>query len=235
MYRSIVRSLKRLDDLLEIAVLGAFRFAGTRRGLMLIASLVAIVAMRPSAPAPRMEPPPAVSAQDLEQELADLDLEDDPVASTAPVSFELECVTGAHGDHAGMVRFGGRVYPARPGSLIPSDGAPLFVVTRVDCNAVEAYDWMARQSVTVRETRRAGPSGPASLPLEFKVTALAGDDAETVGVLSYQGESFVVQRGSRVPDCGDSVFEVLDLDDSSVTIRDLWSGRKIRRAHALLD
>lgn len=235
MHRPILRTLERLDDLLEFAVFAAFRFLASRRGLMVLASVAAVVAMRGTPEPPSPAGPPAVSAQDLERELADLDLDDASVMGVQPVRFALECVTGAHGQHAAQVRFASRTYTARPGSLIPADGAPLFVVTRVDCNSIEAYDWMARQNVTAREEHRAGPGGPPALSLDFKVTAMAGDADDPVAVLSYRGESFVVQRGSRVPDCGDSAFEVLGLDHGSITIRDLWSGRKVRRELALFN
>lgn len=236
MSSKILRALARLDDLAEIAVLSLFGFLRTRRGLM-VAGLIGLAWIaKPTPPAdmPALIAPedvPGMTAQDLEDELRALDIDDDRILSVQPVRFEVESVTGSHPEHGAIVRWQGRTYPVRAGSLIPSDGAPSFVVTRVDCSTVEAYDWNAHRSVTIREARRAGPSGPAEV--RFRLSALAGDDPDPVGVLEYRGENFIVHRGSRVPDCGDSAFEVLDLSKQTIILRDLWTGQKIRRSLAI--
>lgn len=154
MARNIMRFLARLDDVLELLVVSAFRFAFSRRGAALagvaLIGFAAYAALRP-APDQGLEPgalAPAVSGinpSEIDDQLSDLDLD---AAAQQPVQVTVDAIVGRHGDHTALVTYDGRSYRARPGTLIPQDGPPAFVITRVGCESVEAYDWNARQSVT---------------------------------------------------------------------------------------
>lgn len=153
MARNFLRFLARLDDLLELAVVSLYRFARTRRvafftGICLIAA--AGVMWSGSHPPDQGlkdgDLVPAMAGPDLDAQLTVLEL-DENLLSVRPVNIRVDAIVGRHGDHCALVTYQGRSYRARPGTLIPQDGPPAFVVTRVACESVEAYDWMARQTV----------------------------------------------------------------------------------------
>lgn len=155
MARKILRFLARCDDVLEVLVRAAFRFAFSRRGAAVAGTaLIAYAALAHFSPPPDqgLQPgalAPAVSGvnqAELDDTLSDLDLD----AAAQPVTISVDAIVGRHGDHTALVTHEGRSYRARPGTLIPQDGPPRFVITRVGCESVEAHDWNARQSVTAR-------------------------------------------------------------------------------------
>ena len=151
MARKLLRFLGRVDDVLEVIVVAAFRFAFSRRGLGLagVCLIAWGVHAYMSPPDQGLEPGalvPAVSGvnPELDENLSELDLD----AAAKPVEITVDAIVGRHGDHTALVTYLGRSYRARPGTLLPQDGPPSFVITRVGCDSVEAYDWVARQSVT---------------------------------------------------------------------------------------
>lgn len=167
MARKILRFLARVDDVAEVLVFAIARQIFSRRGALVAGvALLGWAAVAWYTPAPvdqGLEPGalvPAVSgvnnAADLEDQLSDLDLD----AAAKPVDITVDAIVGRHGDHTALVTFEGRSYRARPGTLLPQDGPPSFVITRVGCDSVEAYDWTARQSVTARYERPANNEIP---------------------------------------------------------------------------
>jgi len=153
MARKILRFLGRLDDLLELACVSTFRFFVSRRGALLAALLAGAVGYvwwhQP--PEQKLEPGalvPALAVNDLDREISDLQLDDTPLVPPRPVQISVDAIVGRHGDHSALITYDGRSYRARPGTLLPPDGPPSFVVTRVSCNSVEAYDWQSRRSIT---------------------------------------------------------------------------------------
>lgn len=154
MARKIVRFLARVDDVLEVVVMSMIRFAFSRRGAILAslmaAGLVATLMIGSRPPDQGLQDGalvPALTGPDLDAQIADLELDDENLLGVRPVTITVDAIVGRHGDHAALVTYQGRSYRARPGTLIPQDGPPSFVVTRVGCDSVEAYDWMARQTV----------------------------------------------------------------------------------------
>ena len=148
MARRILRLLFRLDDLLELAVHAFVRFARTLTGAATIAACLLAGALLWSARPPDQHLKdgalvPAISGgPEAEVQLPDLDL-----LPIQPVRITVDAIVGRHCDHCALVSYHGRSYRARPGTLIPQDGPPSFVITRVGCESVEAYDWSARETV----------------------------------------------------------------------------------------
>ena len=164
MARTIKRFLSRVDDVLEVVLASVIRFLFSRRGVAVLALLAAAEAYSWwHQPPQNLEVGalvPAISGTnpndpDLERQLSELDLD-----APQPVSISVDAIVGRHGDHSALVTYQGRSYRARPGTLIPQDGPPSFVITRVSCNSVEAYDWNARQSVKSSWTPPVQPELP---------------------------------------------------------------------------
>ena len=160
MARNFIRFLARADDVLELVLLSALRFAFSRRGVLVAGLCLVGYAAQAYVTTPAQDQGltpgalvPAVSGTNPDESLYDLDL--DEALPTKPVEITVDAIVGRHGEHAALVSYQGRSYRARPGTLVPQDGPPSFVITRVGCDSVEAYDWMARQNVTAGYTKPA--------------------------------------------------------------------------------
>ena len=61
---------------------------------------------------------------------------------------------------------------------------------------------------------------PVVLPVSFRVDALAVDGPHRVAVVDYEGQSYIVQEGTSVPDNAAPAFTVKALTDTQVTVFD---------------
>lgn len=153
MLRPTLRFLARVDDLLELVVRSLFRFAVTRRGALLAglgligaASVMWVVHHRPGQGPRPGALVPALAGPDLDLELQELRL-DESLFQAKPAAIDVDVIAGRHGNHCGLVTYQGRCYRVRPGTLLPQDGPPSLVITQVSCDSVQAYDWVARQTI----------------------------------------------------------------------------------------
>ena len=61
---------------------------------------------------------------------------------------------------------------------------------------------------------------PIIPPVEFTVTALAVDGANRVAVIEFQGQTYIAQEGTKIPDTGTPSIEVKTLTDEKVVVVD---------------
>ena len=74
------------------------------------------------------------------------------------------------------------------------------------------------------------PPPPAPLPpVNFKVNALAVDGAQRVAVVEFEGQSYIVQPGTAVPDASTPAFTVKEVTDTEVKVWDPRVSRMVNR------
>lgn len=64
------------------------------------------------------------------------------------------------------------------------------------------------------------PPKPIVPPVSFKVQALAIDGARRVAVVDFEGQTYVVQEGTPVPDASNPAFTVKTVSDEKVCVYD---------------
>lgn len=71
----------------------------------------------------------------------------------------------------------------------------------------------------------APPPPPPIPPVNFKVNAVAGDHPNYVAVIEYEGQTYIVQKDTKVPDEQNPAFDVKEVTAEKVVVFD----RKINR------
>lgn len=69
------------------------------------------------------------------------------------------------------------------------------------------------------------PPAPAIPPVNFVVSAIAGEHPNYMAVIDYEGQSYIVQVGQKVPDEPPHAFEVKAVTDKKVEVFDLKTNR----------
>jgi hypothetical protein len=72
-----------------------------------------------------------------------------------------------------------------------------------------------------------GPEDPP--PVQFHVRALAGESPRYVGVVEFEGQSYIVQPGTRVPSAERPTFEVKSVTADRVEVYDIKARRLVLR------
>ena len=175
--RRVVRFLQRLDDLAERVLMRKIWIA-VAAGALLWSCFHRTAAPVP-VPVPRPPPPPI-----------------------AAVRFDVHTTEiGAREATATITVFG---YPTivHPGTILPAPGfgPARLIITRIEEHSVSAYD-VAKGYVTRVESEEliARVDGNSAIH-SFKVNAIAGDAPNFVAVLEYKGQTYIVQKGTNVPD-----------------------------------
>lgn len=61
---------------------------------------------------------------------------------------------------------------------------------------------------------------PIIPPVQFAVTALAVDGERKVAVIEFQGQTYIVQEGSKIPETGTPAMEVKSVTEEKVVVTD---------------
>jgi hypothetical protein len=71
------------------------------------------------------------------------------------------------------------------------------------------------------------PPPPPIPPVNFKVNAVAGDHPNYVAVIEFEGQTYIVQKGTKVPEEGNAAFEVKEVTAEKVTVFDMKINRLV--------
>ncbi|MBI4860233.1 MAG: hypothetical protein HY815_08215 [Candidatus Riflebacteria bacterium] len=230
MLRRAFRACCLLDDLLEIVLLSfgrvLVRYVGRAIVVAIAAAALAYWAVQPGkSPAQRALPRPVAAGAgpvDLSMPELDevLDAELDRLGSlvTRPVPAVVAYgVTGGHASHQACIKFRGSVYRVRSGAVVPSEADPAIVVMEVRCRYLKILDVKARRAIKIAVTTAEG----AATPLCFSVSAVAGGASSGYSaVVQYQGQAFIVRKGTFVPDGDCAAFVVADVHHGGVRALD---------------
>jgi hypothetical protein len=206
MIRSIVFVLRVLDELAEALVVAAFR--AVRRHPWRVAMLALLIAGVHQSCTGRLN----AAAKRLKAWWS---------PTLAVRVFEVR--GGAYG-HEAVLTIAGQRWVARPGSIYMRDSAPLVILAAADCQAIAYYDCAARRLVHVPFTspgRRPIISHPAP---HIRVNAIAGDAPHRIAVVEYQGQTYIVQAGTPLPDDLKAELEVTAVSSDRVSIRNVETG-----------
>jgi hypothetical protein len=73
------------------------------------------------------------------------------------------------------------------------------------------------------------PPPPPAPPVNFKVNAVAGEHPNYVAVIEFEGQTFIVQAGTKVPDDQSPVFEVKLVTAEKVEVFDRKTNRIVQK------
>ena len=239
MLRKLTRTLCLLDDVLEVVVW----FVGRSMARHPLTTALLVLSVAGGAywvslpPAPVAPPPaPAVAVApvpDLDP-VAEAEMERMFAGMMDPVDFSVVRTFNHHGErHKATVLFRGSRLEVSPGSLLPSVGEPELVVTEIGCNVVTALDVANRE--LIHRTKPVPKNTPCVRTRTFRVNAIAGDAPDFVAVIEYLGQTYVVGKGTTVPEDGQQTginsnvcgFRVEEITSSTVRAVDLRTGTRM--------
>lgn len=229
MLRKLLRTLSLFDEILEVMVWFVGR-AVQRHPFKAFALVLVCVGVGLCLHDPcDSDPQPAeVSLASEADPLLDGDLDLFGTDPTASADFTVDSVSGPHDNHRATIVFRGQKYWVQAGSAVPSHATPELVVSRITCREIAVLDVKDRAM-----TSRPVPKRPAHLlpdPLltsRFRLQAVTGEHPNFIAVAEYRGQTYIVQKGTRVPD-NDPQLEMVKLGSDSVIVRELASGRELR-------
>jgi hypothetical protein len=71
------------------------------------------------------------------------------------------------------------------------------------------------------------PPPPPVPPVNFGVSAIAGNDSHRTAVIEFEGQNYIVEAGTKIPDSYRPVFEVKAVLDNAVEVFDRRTSRII--------
>ena len=76
----------------------------------------------------------------------------------------------------------------------------------------------------------AQPEPPRPIPpVQFTVTALAVDGSNHVAVIEFEGQTYIAQVGTKIPETGTPAMEVKSVTDEKVVVTDTRLARLVTR------
>jgi hypothetical protein len=66
-------------------------------------------------------------------------------------------------------------------------------------------------------------------PVDFRVSTIAGDGQRRSAVLEFEGQTYLVEPGTKVPDSYAPLFDVKEIQENSVTVFDRRTNRMVSK------
>jgi hypothetical protein len=93
---------------------------------------------------------------------------------------------------------------------------------------VEAPLPVLSQPAAIPVAAAAAPPPPAP-PVQFKVNAVAGEHPHYVAVIEYEGQTYIVQKDTKVPDDNNVAFDVRNVTSEKVEVFDRRTNRLVQK------
>lgn len=218
MVRSLLRFLGRVDDLAEALVVAGGRALWHHRKALLAGAVLTGAGCALVSTAAR-----TFKKRPVERTGVRICVP----APASPAPWSVRSVKRlASGGHEARLSWQGGEITVRAGTPCRSSRGIELVVSRIDCNRVQAIRVPTGSMETSLAPECAFPTGTVS------VVAIAGEAPNYVAVIDVAQESFIVENGTFLPDEAHARLKVESVDAQSVTIRDLGT-RQVRRVRLL--